>query len=570
MGVAAQHIRAGKLEPEWKKELARLAEIRAIERIWKKDASLWKTDEAHGKVIRNRLGWLNPNVMSQQAAEVAQFAQQTYADGFRDIVLLGMGGSSLAPEVFSLVFPSTLRFQKFWVIDSTDPASLKAVEKNSDLRKCLFIVASKSGKTIETLSQFRYFHEKVRQAGVNPPGSNFIAITDAGSFLDQQAQEQKFRKIFRNPEDIGGRYSAISLFGLVPAALWGIAPATNMSSAEAMRKICFPDNFQVAGNPAAELGALMGVAAKYGMDKMLLLTSERLAPLGNWIEQLVAESTGKEGHGVIPVAGEIAGAPDVYGDDCYAVTIALHGEDVRPAVGLAMALEMRGAPVVEIALNEPEQLGGEFFRWEVATAVAGAVLGVNPFDEPNVTESKDATARILSDFESSGAMQTGEAVYGDADFDIFSSGANGRNAKAQDFLSTIVPEFQHKPGDYLAILAYVDRNAEIQKLLRAIRFHLRDTLRMPVLLGFGPRFLHSIGQLFKGGPAKGMFLQITCADAEDMMVPGAKYSFGQLKMAQALGDLESLVKRGKPAARLHLKKGAVAGLRQYAKLIGAI
>ncbi len=582
--IPRQTITAGRLESAWRKEVARLAAADAIGRMWRKDAALWKSEESHGKVIRNRLGWLDVvEPMKARAGELAEFAQAARAEGFRDVALLGMGGSSLTPEVFSLVFPAPLQSAHFHVVDSTDPASVLAVGRGpgstghgADLRHTLFVVASKSGKTIETLTQTNYFLKEVQEArggtgpsGGEPPGGNFVAITDEGSYLDQLAVEKKFRKVFRNPADIGGRYSALSLFGLAPAALWGIELGGLLDSAAAMRQACGPGGASGEGNPALALGALMGAAAQNGCDKMLLLSTESLTPLGNWIEQLVAESTGKEGKGVIPVAGEIPGDLSVYGEDCYAVSLVLEGEASAEIERLSRELGQRGAPVVEIRLGQRSDLAAEFFRWEAATAIAGVTLGVNPFDEPNVQESKDNTGRLLADLEKTGRMPSPSAAAEDGGIEIHLGGSlrgkkfDGRLAGAGRLLET-----SKKTGDYLAILAFLDRNERYASALETAWTALRDALRIPVLLGFGPRYLHSIGQLYKGGPASGLFLILTAADAEDVAIPGSKYSFSQLKMAQALGDWEALEKRGKPLVRLHFGEGAEAGLRRIAEMAG--
>ena len=432
------------------------------------------------------------------------------------------------------------------------------------------MVASKSGKTIETLSQFFYFQSRLQQAGgVRPPGQNFIAITDAGSYLDGLATEQNFLHIFRNPADIGGRYSALSYFGLVPAALWGVDLAAVLDSAIAMRAACGPQA-SAAGNPALELGALMGAAAGQKHDKLVLLSTPRLTPLGNWIEQLVAESTGKEGKGMVPVAGGASPPVEVLAQGCVTVALELEGEkDAALEAKIAKgARSERGAPVVEIRMAGPVALGAEFFKWEAATAVAGAALGIDPFDEPNVQESKDNTARILEEFQSSGKMPLGTPRLTESGVALYADGAV-RNSISTLHLGDALRSFfaERKPDDYLALLAYVERDAANGAELDALRALLSERLRLPVLLGYGPRYMHSIGQLYKGGPPSGLFLVITSEKSADVPIPGAKYTFGQLEMAQALGDLQSLAGRHKPALRLHLTQGAPAGLAQLRKVV---
>lgn len=557
--MPVQQVFAGKLETEWRKEVARLAQIHAIERVFAKDASLWKSDEAVQRGIRNRLGWCDSiEPMQGEAAAIAQFARETLDSGIRDIVLLGMGGSSLAPEVFSLVFPAPPR-RRFFALDSTDPASIRGIERTVNLRETLFIVASKSGKTIETLSQFRYFQAAMAYAGVNPPGRNFIAITDPGSFLEQQAKEHGFRRTFLNAPDIGGRFSVLSFFGAVPAALWGVDVNAVAASAAAL-KAASGANIAADANDALGLGALMGVAAQRGTNKMYLFASPSLVSLGSWVEQLVAESTGKEGKGVIPIAGEVPGPASHFADG-LGVFINLAGEENSELGSLAMWLRDEEIPVVKIDLAAREELGAEFFRWELATAVAGATLGINPFDEPNVQESKDNTGVILDQFQKTRVMPSGIPRIADGEIGLFAEGPARNRIFTRRIGSALRTFFgDRQPGDYLAILAYVDRNEQNVRRLEKMRVLLRDKLKMPVLTGFGPRFLHSIGQLYKGGPPQGMFLQLTCSDQEEAAIPGADYSFSQLKMAQALGDLEALVKRDKPVIRLHMKNGATTGL----------
>ncbi len=564
--MPVQHIHVGALGDAWRAEVERLAAAQTIEHIWAKKPKVWKKEPEHKRVIANRLGWLDSIAPMQKAVgQIAAFAREVRSAGYRDIVLLGMGGSSLAPEVFSLTFPASGP-GRFYVLDSTDPASVLSLERVVDLRTTLFVVASKSGKTIETLSQFEYFLRRVKGAGVSPPGKNFIAITDKNSQLEIQAERNKFRRTFLNPADIGGRYSALSYFGLVPAALWGVDLIALLESAAAMSEACGP-GATPPSNPALTLGALMGIAAQQGRDKLFLIAEPALASLGNWIEQLVAESTGKEGKGVIPVAGEQPGTPEIF-DGGMVALLGLEGHERTAFEAFAKQLEARSTPVVDIRLRGRDEIGGEFFKWEVGTAVAGATLGINPFDEPNVQESKDNTARILKWFQSNGKMPISEPRLAQNGIELHADGP-ARNRVFEKSLAGVLRTFfaDRDPRDYLAFLAYIDRSAANTAKLEAMRRALRDHLKMPVLLGFGPRLLHSIGQLYKGGPPHGMFLQITAADAEDVPVPTQPFTFGQLKTAQALGDLESLVTRHKPALRLHLTQGAAAGLEQLQQII---
>lgn len=567
MPLTAQTISPGYLADVYQEESNRLRAGEALQKMWARRPGLWKDDSEHARIITNRLGWIDVlDSMRAEASTLQDLARDVKESGVRDIVLLGMGGSSLAPEVFSLIFPAPSG-GRFFVLDSTDPTAIQQVERTIDLSHSLFIVASKSGKTIETLSQFFYFHHRLNQAGIRSVGRSFLAITDGGSYLDHLADEYNFRLTFRNPPDIGGRYSALSYFGLVPAALWGVDIAAVLDTAIDMRAVCGPEG-DADGNPALQLGSLLGAAARRGDDKLFLLSSPKLTPLGNWIEQLIAESTGKEERGIVPVAGGVAPPIDVLARGCVTAALLLEGDDQTALVPILRELKQRGAPFVEIRLNAPAQLGAEFFKWETATALAGASLSIDPFDEPNVQESKDNTARILEVFESSGEMPLGSPRLVESGIELYADGAVRGSISTLQLaaaLRTFISE--RRPDDYVAILAYVARDAVNGAELDALRASLGEALKLPVLLGYGPRYMHSIGQLYKGGPASGMFLMITSEKPEDLPIPGAKYTFGQLEMAQALGDLQSLGRLGKPALRLHLIEGAPAGLSSLRRAI---
>lgn len=567
MPLTAQTISPGYLADVYQEESNRLRAGEALQKMWARRPGLWKDDSEHARIITNRLGWIDVlDSMRAEASTLQDLARDVKESGVRDIVLLGMGGSSLAPEVFSLIFPAPSG-GRFFVLDSTDPTAIQQVERTIDLSHSLFIVASKSGKTIETLSQFFYFHHRLNQAGIRSVGRSFLAITDGGSYLDHLADEYNFRLTFRNPPDIGGRYSALSYFGLVPAALWGVDIAAVLDTAIDMRAVCGPEG-EADGNPALQLGSLLGAAARRGDDKLFLLSSPKLTPLGNWIEQLIAESTGKEERGIVPVAGGVAPPIDVLARGCVTAALLLEGDDQTALVPILRELKQRGAPFVEIRLNAPAQLGAEFFKWETATALAGASLSIDPFDEPNVQESKDNTARILEVFESSGEMPLGSPRLVESGIELYADGAVRGSISTLQLaaaLRTFISE--RRPDDYVAILAYVARDAVNGAELDALRASLGEALKLPVLLGYGPRYMHSIGQLYKGGPASGMFLMITSEKPEDLPIPGAKYTFGQLEMAQALGDLQSLGRLGKPALRLHLIEGAPAGLSSLRRAI---
>ncbi len=480
-----------------------------VRRLWASDYTLWKPEPTE---IANRLGWLSiVDIMLEANDDLRRFAKRVADDGYRTAVLLGMGGSSLAPEVLSSTFGATPSALELVVLDTTDPATIRKVEQSVDLKRTLFVVASKSGTTVETLSHFAYFWEKT------PVGAQFVAITDPGTPLHSLARERGFRKVFVNSAGIGGRYSALSYFGLVPAALIGADIDGLLDRAHEMVHACHTC-VPSEENPGAWLGAVLGEAALAGRDKLTLVLPAEISALGSWIEQLIAESTGKEGKGILPVDGEALGAPDVSGDDRLFVTIGDHD-------GLA-ALEGAGYPVVRLPYSDSLQLGGEFFRWEFATAVAGHVLGINAFDQPNVQEAKDATARILD------------------------GGADGQ--VETEPLSALLG--QVRPGDYIAIQAYLPRSADLDAQLQSARLRLRDRHRVATTVGYGPRFLHSTGQLHKGGPNTGVFIQVVGEDDVDLSIPDKPYTFGELKRAQALGDLQSLRALGRRVARVTLEE----------------
>ncbi len=489
------------------RRLASFGQQNVARRLWEHDHTLWKPDP---KEVRDRLGWLTViDQMMDEAPALREFARSVAGDGYRTAVLLGMGGSSLAPEVLAGTFGAAEDRLELKVLDTTDPASILDVEREIDLQHTLLIVASKSGTTLETMSHLAHFWSKA------PDGKQFIAITDPGTPLAALGRERGFRHVFLNPPDIGGRYSALSYFGLVPATLIGADIDVLLDRAHEMLHACHhcvpPEE-----NPGAWLGAALGEAALAGRDKLTLVLPGEIASFGYWIEQLIAESTGKEGTGIVPVEGEALGAPKAYGKDRLFVAIGEHA-------GLD-ELERAGQPVVRLTYRDRSQLGAEFFRWEFATAIAGHVLGINPFDQPNVQEAKDATARVLR-----------EGV---------------TEAPATPSLAAV--REQVHPGDYIAIQAYLPRNAETEARLRAARMKLRDRYRVATTVGFGPRYLHSTGQLHKGGPNTGVFIQIVGDDVLDVEIPGSSYTFGELKRAQALGDLQSLLARGRRVARAGL------------------
>ena len=515
-----------------------------LDRLWVKDATLWKGDAA---TVRNRLGWLtSPTIMRSHAEDIRSFADEIRRLQYSQVVLLGMGGSSLTAEVLNETFGSKMGFPDMLLLDSTDPGAVKHVLETVNLGRTLFVVSSKSGTTTETLAAYSFFRGQVEAAAAPRPGMQFVAITDPGRPLDKLATETGFRRTFLNPASIGGRFSALSFFGLVPAALIGVDIKILLERAHGMVETC-GNEVGVRGNPAVQLGAVLAGLARAGRDKVTLVLSEKIRALGSWIEQLLAESLGKDGTGLVPVADEPLGAPSVYGDDRIFVSIVLEGDTTHDA---ALAkLSDAGHPVLRLVLKDPMDLGAEFFRWELATATAGAVLGVNPFDEPDVAHGKEQTSTLLTEWRRSRRLPEWPSDV-EEDGLVLMTKSNKKPTSVSKGLAAHLA--QAVPGDYLVIQAYLTPTAEAWRILQEIRVALRDRLRIATTVGWGPRYLHSTGQLHKGGPTSGLFIQITGEDREDLAIPGAGHGFSTLKAAQALGDLQSLRDGARRVIRLHL------------------
>jgi len=553
-----------------------------VRRLWQGDASLWTSDDE-----ANWLGWLAiTDEQLASAAKLRALADEVKSAAFSDILLLGMGGSSLCPEVLSLTYPQTPGFPRLHILDSTDPAQIRSVEKKVNLAKTLFIVSSKSGSTLEPNIYKQYFFERVQQTiGADEAGSRFIAITDPGSKMQQVAERDHFRHIFYGLPSIGGRYSALSNFGMVPAAAMGLDTGKFLQRTKEMVEACKPST-PVGQNPGVMLGLIMGTAAKLGHDKITLITSPGISDLGAWLEQLIAESTGKLGKGIIPVDRENIGAPEVYGDansnndDRIFAYLRLEGAPDAAQDAKVAALEKAGQPVVRIAVADTYNLGQEFFRWEIATAVAGSILGINAFNQPDVEASKVVTKQLTSAYESSGSLPPEKPIVEEAGFKLFTDEKNaaqlaqaaGSGPSSDGPLKNYLRAHLARlgTGDYFALLGYIEMNADHESLLQALRMTVRDRKRVATCLGFGPRFLHSTGQAYKGGPNSGVFLQITCDDAQDLPVPGQKYTFGVVKAAQARGDFQVLADRKRRALRVHLGSDVKAGLTKLADLVKQI
>jgi glucose-6-phosphate isomerase len=524
--------------------LDQLEQTDVVRRIWAKDHTIWKADPTE---ITDRLGWLDvTSYMLTQVESLTKVANDVKAAGLRHIVLLGMGGSSLGPEVLRQVIGSSPGHPELIVLDSTVPAWIRSVSQAIDPAKSLFIVSSKSGGTIESNTLYRYFRALVDSAvGQEEAGSYFVAVTDAGSALEALAERDGFRKAFINPSDIGGRYSVHSFFGLVPAAMAGMDLNRLIQGFDEMASQCSPE-VALRENPGAVLGATMAVMAAQGRDKLTLVASPSISGFGLWAEQLLAESTGKEGKGIVPVADEPLLRPEAYGNDRLFVHLRMAGDNNAEADAKLRVLEDAGHPVVHFDLSDAYDIAAEFFRGEFATAVAGAVLGIQPFDQPNVQQAKDMTDKVLSDYRSSGVKPGLEDL-----------------GSLREMLS------QAKPGDYLAVMAYVEQTPETDAGFHSLREAVMQRYNIATTLGYGPRFLHSTGQLHKGGPDTGLFLQITAPHEKDIAIPGLDFSFGVLADAQASVDLVALVAQGRRAARVILSPDIATSITQIVTSISS-
>lgn len=574
--ATSQTASLGSYEVRVRAALAEADSAGVIERIWQKDAALWakdgKPEESQQKIIRNSLGWLTvPGEMLAALEDLRSFAGEIGASGeFQHVMVCGMGGSSLCPEVLRQTFGRQENFPELLVLDSTDPDALNNFRAQIDVGKCLFVIASKSGTTSEPLCFHRYWYNEVAQQS-QEPGKSFVTITDPGSLMVEIAAGERFRRIFLNQPDIGGRYSALSYFGMAPAALMGLDVEKLLRGAEAMGEVCRTRTV-TNDNPAAMLGAVMAECALAGRDKLTIIPDQKLSALGLWVEQLIAESTGKEGKGIIPVVGEPLGPPAAYGADRIFVSISVG--PVEPETELKLkALEAAGHPVVYRSLGDVYELGAEFFLWEMATAFAGWRLGINPFDQPNVQESKDATKALLETYARAGKLPEQSPLASDDQLTVYTGEGDGEVGGAgsnsvREALRAHCAEV--KPGDYVALLAYLEETPETEAALQKIRMILRDATRCATTTGYGPRFLHSTGQLHKGGPDSGVFIQITAPDKTDFPVPGDAFTFSILKDAQALGDFQSLLKHGRRAIRVDLGDDVLVGLVKLRELIEGI
>ena len=562
--LSTQTLYLGKHEEAINRRIALLEAERFVERLWQKDGTLWKEDEKSVDQIKGSLGWIDvARKMAVHVEDIYEFAAEALAAGTKQAVLMGMGGSSMAPLLFEETFSKGEKGMSLAVLDTTDPATVRGIDRKVNLRETLFVVASKSGTTAEPNAFGEYFFARMSGVKEITAGSNLAVITDPGSPLESVARERCYRGVIHNFKDIGGRYSALSYFGLLPAGLLGLDVEKLVTRALRMEKACGFET-PIRENPGVVLGAVMGELAGLGVDKLTFLIPEAIGYLGLWLEQLIAESTGKEGTGILPIADEPPGPASCYGEDRFFVLISVKGYEDEALEKMVLDLKEAGKPVVVIRLNDFYDLAQEFYRFEIATATAGRILGINPFDQPNVQESKDVTKKLLKVVEEGGRVEEPEPAGSEGDL-VFFTGLTGTSGESfvKNFLS------QAGKGDYLALQAYLTERADHTETLQEIRKMVRDRLGIATTLGYGPRFLHSTGQFHKGGPNTGLFLQLTVDDEEDAEIPGTNYSFGILKRAQAVGDMEALKAHGRRIMRIHLGKNAGKGLIGLRNIISA-
>ncbi len=574
--MARQKYTVAAYEYDIRETLQALEKARILPRIWEKDPAVWRDEPFHQQLIRERLGWLDViDAPETFYAPLHALQRDVRARGFSHAVLLGMGGSSLAAEVLRQSFGVLPGFPELIVLDTTDPQSVRLATEAIDLARTLFIVSTKSGTTVETLSLYAYFYDLAAQVHGEQVGEHFIAVTDPGSPLEKEARTKGFWRVFLNPTDIGGRYSVLSDFGLVPAAVMGLDFMELVGRARNMARACGPD-VSTLSNPAAWLGVTMGLLAQRGRDKVCIIAAPPIDQFGLWGEQLIAESTGKEGRGIVPVAGVRPTEARDFDDDRLFVYLRMGANESLDTQ--TQALARAGQPLVTLELSDPYDLGGEFFRWELATAVAGHLLGINPFDQPDVQATKANTRKLLDELTEKGALPQPQPVLEENGLTLYADArvANTLRKVGEqcgynygELINMLLAHMQlARSGDYIALMAFLAPTPRHTELLEAIRSELRHATTRAVTLGYGPRFLHSTGQLHKGGPDSGVFIQITADNSEQIPIPGQPYDFAQLKAAQAQGDLEALQARKRRVVRFHLPQGSVSeGLERFLEAI---
>jgi glucose-6-phosphate isomerase len=526
-----------------------------VSRVWKKDPTVWKEKKEDDKELSNRLGWLDlPKEMQKHIGELSSFADEVKKD-FDHVVLLGMGGSSLAPEVLFKTFGKAEGYPDLTILDSTHPASVKNILNNYNIARTLFIVASKSGGTAETMSFYYTFYETLAKSGAEA-GRNFVAVTDPGSGLEKLATDKKFRRILSTPPEVGGRYSVYTFFGLLPAALIGVDLSELLGRAEELENECSA-LVKAVNNTGVELGAVIGELASAGKDKLTFIASPSIAAFPVWVEQLIAESTGKEGKGILPVADEQVGEPSVYGKDRVFVYLRVNEDETASLDKKVKALEEAGNPVIYVTVRDKFDIGHEFYRWEMATALSGVVLGINPFDQPNVQLAKTLANEGIDNYLKTGKLPHDEPVIAGSEVSVFGE------TSAKD-AADVLPEFfaSAKDGNYAAVMGFIPYSSATDEALDELRTKIRAKCKIAVTTGYGPRFLHSTGQLHKGDGNKGLFIQFTSSTSDDLEVPGKGYSFGTLISAQAQGDLKALKNTGRKTIRFHFEGDVAEGIKK--------
>lgn len=567
MALPRQAVYPGTLEKAYRRELDNLVAGGSLHRLWTKDSSLWPADEDQKKSLDANLRWLDlPEQIGPYMAKVAEFANTLEADGFEDAVFVGASESSTSAEaVLQLSLPK--RWKRLFVVDSTDPAAIRAVEKELNFQRAVFVLASKSGKGIEGHALFLYFLDQLKAHGIADPGSHFVAVTQEGSYLAEIAKQYKFRGAFFDPPGISGRYSALVHFGLLLSGLCRFAPANLLFHAASMGQLCRDGNLKDA-NPGLTLAAFLGAAGIEGNDRVLLFGSASLAALTHRVAQLVGVSTSKDGRGLVPITVETASALENYDQGCVAAIFHMRGDEDSALRQVTQQLRQAGVPCVTLELDAPEELGAEVFKWEIATALACAVLNVNPFEEPDLRESNSAAAEMLEFLARKRELPARTVRLREAGIELYAEGETRHDISTLSLAEALRTFLETRnPQGYIATLAFLDHSPKFLKTLRRIGEHLASKLRIPSLLSFGPRYLHHLGQVFHGGPRHGLFLMLTGHPTEDILIPGAGYSFGQLQLAMAMADFDVFTRQKRPILRLHLSHGTDGGLPQLEQVV---
>lgn len=567
MSLPRQAVHPGTLEKAYRREIDSLLVGGTVRRLWAKDSSLWPADEDQKKSLNANLGWLDlPERIGPYLAKVAEFANALEAEGFEDAVFVAMGDSNLAAEAIAqLSLPK--RWKRLFVLDSTDPATIRALEKELNLERTIFIFASKYGKRIESHALLLYFLEQFKLRGMEAPGRQFVAVTEEHGYLAQLAKQYKFRGLFFDPPGISGRYSALIHFGLLLSAICRFTPANLLMHAASMDQQCRHTDLQ-AGNPALNLAAFLAAGAVEGNYRVLLFGTASLAALTHRVAQLVGVSTSKGGKGLVPISVEVPSALENYQGGCLTVIFTMRGDEDSAVKKVTQEMKNARVPCVTIELGSPVELGAELFKWEIATALACALLNVNPFVEPDLRESTNTAAEMLEMLARKRELPARTVRVREAGIELYAEDETRQEISTLSLSEALRTFFETKnPEGYVATLAFVDRSPKPLAVLRRIGEQLASRLRIPALLSFGPRYLHNLGQVFQGGPSKGLFLMLTGQPPEDIVIPGAGYSFGQLQLALAMGDFEALTRRKKPVLRLHLTQGMERGLPQLEQVI---